>query len=185
MRTNAPLSRRALLAAVGNGLPLLPVLVACAGHAMEAPPPTDVDGVEISPSSVIVRLSRVPALSVPGGILVIFAAGVIVVHRAPGEYRAFSNVCTHAGCGIAEVVGPRVRCRCHGSEFDLDGVNVAGPAPSPLRRLPATIEESGTVLRIDRAGRSSFTRDARPVRLASSRAGGLHEPPGAGTSPST
>ena len=41
----------------------------------------------------------------------------------------------------------RLRCQCHGSEFDVNGTNVAGPAPSPMRRYALTYDSSARELR--------------------------------------
>jgi Rieske Fe-S protein len=62
------------------------------------------------------------------------------------DVRAFSAVCSHLGCLVnyhrktKEFV-----CPCHGGKYDRQGVNIAGPPPSPLTRLPVKVEK-GTVL---------------------------------------
>lgn len=45
---------------------------------------------------------------------------------------ALSGVCTHLGCNI-RCTGERFECPCHGSQFDLDGTVLNGPAISSLR----------------------------------------------------
>ncbi len=62
------------------------------------------------------------------------------VRESPsGQIKSFSAKCTHLGCLVEyrEDQG-RIRCNCHGSVFDLDGNNISGPAPAPLR--PARVE---------------------------------------------
>lgn len=68
---------------------------------------------------------------------------IAVVRTGEGQVRAFSAVCTHLGC-IVQYVPDRhlFHCNCHGSEFDLTGKNIAGPAPAPLQ--PYRTELRGT-----------------------------------------
>ncbi len=57
----------------------------------------------------------------------------IFVVQYGGEYKALSAVCTHLGCTPNWVdERRRYECPCHGSIFNERGVNVSGPAPSPL-----------------------------------------------------
>jgi rieske iron-sulfur protein len=56
---------------------------------------------------------------------------------------AFSAICPHAGCLVSEWVAQscRLRCPCHGSEYDpaKGGAVVSGPAPQPLPTLPIRV----------------------------------------------
>ncbi len=57
----------------------------------------------------------------------------ILIETAPGEYRAFSAVCTHLSCTVQyDEPGKRIWCACHNGVFDLTGRNVSGPPPTPL-----------------------------------------------------
>jgi len=57
----------------------------------------------------------------------------ILIQTAPGEYRAFSAVCTHLSCTVQfDDESRRIWCACHNGYFDLNGRNVAGPPPAPL-----------------------------------------------------
>jgi Rieske Fe-S protein len=70
---------------------------------------------------------------------------IIIVHTAHGQFKAFSARCTHLGCVVqfkADEGAPRFDCNCHGSQFDIDGKNIAGPAPRPLTPLKISIQES-------------------------------------------
>jgi Rieske Fe-S protein len=57
---------------------------------------------------------------------------VVITQPAQGTFKAFSAVCTHAGCTVAEVLGGSINCPCHGSSFNLDGTVANGPAKRPL-----------------------------------------------------
>jgi thiosulfate dehydrogenase [quinone] large subunit len=65
-------------------------------------------------------------------------APAYVVQPARGDFRAFSAVCTHAGCTVAFVKdSEQFECPCHGSLYDAkSGRVLGGPAPTPLPRIP-------------------------------------------------
>jgi len=72
----------------------------------------------------------------------------LFVFREGNTYHAISATCTHLGCTVrAEALSQpqsvsvggkpmrvthRFLCPCHGSKYEGDGTNVAGPAPKPL-----------------------------------------------------
>ena len=65
-----------------------------------------------------------------------------LTESASGELRAFSARCSHLGCIVQRVEElDRFRCNCHGSQFDADGVNLTGPALTPLQ--PFRVEVRG------------------------------------------
>lgn len=64
---------------------------------------------------------------------------VVVTQPTAGVFRAFSAVCTHAGCTLAEVSDGTINCPCHGSKFNLDGTVANGPAARPLERKTVTV----------------------------------------------
>ncbi|MFD8818646.1 Rieske (2Fe-2S) protein, partial [Streptomyces sp. NPDC059627] len=62
---------------------------------------------------------------------------VVVGRSADGVLKAYSTICTHAGCPINKLQGTTLVCPCHGSEFDaLTGKVVRSPATEPLTELP-------------------------------------------------
>ncbi|WKX69736.1 ubiquinol-cytochrome c reductase iron-sulfur subunit [Streptomyces sp. XD-27] len=66
---------------------------------------------------------------------------VVVTQLAKGEYKAFGAVCTHAGCVVSSVEDERIKCACHGSEFDArTGKVLTGPAVAPLPAVPVRTE---------------------------------------------
>jgi Rieske Fe-S protein len=85
--------------------------------------------------------TQVPVAEVPvGGGTVVDSAKVVVTQPAAGEYKAFSAICTHAGCTVSTVTDNQIHCPCHGSIFSAaDGSVISGPAPSPLSPLTAKV----------------------------------------------
>lgn len=73
---------------------------------------------------------------------VIFNDDYIVVNKN-GTTKAFSAHCTHLGCKIDKMEGDRFVCPCHGSQYDLDGKVIKGPAYKDLEIVPSEISEDG------------------------------------------
>ena len=70
--------------------------------------------------------------------------------RAAGGVVAYTAICTHNGCAIADwlVTEQILSCSCHSSTFDpkQGGRVVDGPAPRALPALPLTIVEGRLVV---------------------------------------
>jgi nitrite reductase/ring-hydroxylating ferredoxin subunit len=67
----------------------------------------------------------------------------VAVANVAGELHAFSDVCTHAHCSLAEgdLDGTTVTCACHGSEFDVTtGDVLGGPAVEPVQTFEVAVE---------------------------------------------
>ena len=74
---------------------------------------------------------------------------VIVVHTATGQFKAFNARCTHLGCVVQfspDETPPHFICNCHGSEFDINGKNIAGPASRPLTPYRVIVRESNILV---------------------------------------
>jgi ubiquinol-cytochrome c reductase iron-sulfur subunit len=80
----------------------------------------------------------------------------VVVVRIREGLRAFSKICTHAGCAVSlfryplnqdTSKGPALVCPCHYSTFDVrrGAEPVFGPAVRPLPELPLRAEGDGTL----------------------------------------
>jgi rieske iron-sulfur protein len=65
-----------------------------------------------------------------------------------GGYAAYSKVCTHAGCMVADRDGDTLVCPCHSGRFDpLSGAAVTGgPPPRALPQLPITVSSDGYLI---------------------------------------
>jgi nitrite reductase/ring-hydroxylating ferredoxin subunit len=71
--------------------------------------------------------------AIPEGSGKIFGdAGVVITQPQPGEFKGFTNICTHMGCPVHDVTST-INCTCHGSKYSItDGSVVNGPATQAL-----------------------------------------------------
>ena len=93
-------------------------------------------GVQVSTSDVPV-----------GGGKILDNPQVVVTQPTAGTFKAFSSVCTHAGCAVSDVQQSQIICPCHGSVFSaVDGSVLNGPAPTPL--APVNITVSGSTISV-------------------------------------
>jgi menaquinol-cytochrome c reductase iron-sulfur subunit len=64
-----------------------------------------------------------------------------------GEVVAFAPQCTHLGCAYHwDDPKKQFLCPCHTSVFSIDGKVVSGPAPRPLDRYDAKIQNNKLML---------------------------------------
>ena len=96
-----------------------------------------------APSSATKKTPSGPSVSessVPAGSGVIMEdADFVVTQPSTGEFKAFSKICTHQNCAVAEVTDT-IDCKCHGSKFSItDGSVVNGPASQPLAESTTTV----------------------------------------------
>ncbi|MFD7766476.1 Rieske (2Fe-2S) protein [Streptomyces sp. NPDC059787] len=76
-----------------------------------------------------------------GGGTVLADEKIVVTQPQEGDFKAFSAICTHQGCVVADVADGTVDCACHGSRFRItDGSVERGPATRPLPEEPITVE---------------------------------------------
>ncbi|MBN6055440.1 Rieske (2Fe-2S) protein [Nonomuraea sp. RK-328] len=146
-------TRRAVVLGAG-GAGLAAVLTACASYGDPAtqgtlPPVAEESTAEESPAEepqaeessaapkkksssggkALADTADIPS----GGGKVFESQKIVVTQPADGEFRAFTAVCTHAGCTVASVSNGTINCPCHGSKFKIDDGSVAaGPADQPL-----------------------------------------------------
>ncbi len=73
---------------------------------------------------------------------------VLLIHTPGGQFRALSARCTHLGCVVQyqETPVPHFGCNCHGSQFDMNGINISGPAPRPLPPYQVILNGSSVYL---------------------------------------
>ena len=66
--------------------------------------------------------------------------------REQNRLYAVHSKCTHLGCTPKWFANEGVfKCRCHGSQFESNGKNFAGPAPRPLDRFHIYWGEDGRI----------------------------------------
>ena len=128
VRPDPVLTRRSLLASAGLAAAALGGLAACGGGSDEP-----ASGGSAGPVT-----AKTSEIKVGGG--AIFAAGqAVITQPAAGEFKAFSSICTHARCPVADVTDT-INCNCHGSKFSItDGSVVNGPAVTPLPTRTVTV----------------------------------------------
>jgi nitrite reductase/ring-hydroxylating ferredoxin subunit len=88
--------------------------------------------------------SDIATADVPvGGGKILDNPAVVVTQPTAGSYKAFSSICTHAGCAVSEVQQSQIVCPCHGSVFSAaDGSVLQGPAQTPLTPVGITVNGS-------------------------------------------
>ncbi|MET9425692.1 MULTISPECIES: Rieske (2Fe-2S) protein [unclassified Streptomyces] len=129
-------SRRTVLAVGAAGAAAL--VAGCGGGgggeepATRPPDATPTEPGQDSPAPGGEELAKTADIPVGGG--KVFADKKIVVTQPEsGDFKAFSAVCTHQGCTVANVSDGTINCLCHGSKFGLADASVeAGPATKPL-----------------------------------------------------
>jgi Rieske Fe-S protein len=138
-------SRRALLA--GAGATCAAMLAGCTTHDANngrVTPATSgtaasADGSE---ATALAATSQVP----DGGGTIIDAKRIVITQPQPGSFKAFTAICTHAGCFVNSVSNGTINCPCHGSKFSItDGSVVHGPATRPLAPITITVEGTSII----------------------------------------
>lgn len=148
-------SRRAFVGATCATF-LASVLAACGGGdggtgGITEPPPAG--STTFTGGVVTLNLAQIPALTASNGHLVLALAdgsrrADLAIVNVSGTYKAFSSICTHEGCTVNGYNGSRLICPCHGSEYDLTGKVVAGPAPTALREYTVALNSTAQTLTI-------------------------------------
>lgn len=84
-----------------------------------------------------------------------------VVRDAQGIFVLFAK-CTHLGCTPDwKETDNKFKCPCHGSGFDMEGVNFEGPAPRPLDRVHVELDATGKIV-VDKARLYPFEKWDEP-----------------------
>ncbi|MCT9076702.1 Rieske (2Fe-2S) protein [Streptomyces fulvoviolaceus] len=95
------------------------------------------DSVEASAGTELAKTSDIPV----GGGKIFKDEKVVVTQPKEGEFKAFSNICTHQQCPVANVSDGTINCTCHGSKFKIADGSVANPpATKPLPEKQITVD---------------------------------------------
>ena len=100
------------------------------------------------------------------GSLQAISSGPLAIGRDAMGVYAMTLICTHQGCDMATdgtVTSQGVSCNCHGSQFDVNGNRLAGPAQLPLDHYPVTIDSTGAMTINTDAPVVETTRTAVPA----------------------
>jgi Rieske Fe-S protein len=93
-----------------------------------------------SGAAVLAAKADVPS---GGGII---KGDLVITQPTAGTFKAFSKVCTHAGCDVNKISNGTIYCPCHGSTFSIkDGSVTGGPAPSPLPETQVKVDGDNIV----------------------------------------
>lgn len=77
-------------------------------------------------------------------------APVLIVRESVDSYYALSMLCTHAACFVdAPSQQGIMMCPCHGSEFNMQGQVLRGPALSPLHRYDLVYDPNTQQVTLD------------------------------------
>jgi thiosulfate dehydrogenase [quinone] large subunit len=98
------------------------------------------------------KIGNIKRLAIGAGIAITNPAtggpAIVVRLSKTKQVKAYSAVCTHAGCTVAYYPSRRlVVCPCHGSVYDPahGAAVVSGPAPYPLPALKAAVDPHGNI----------------------------------------
>ncbi len=76
-----------------------------------------------------------------------YGDAVVLVIRDEGVFKAFNGACTHLNCLVKwQPATKKFFCACHDGYFDRNGVNIAGPPPSPLLTVETTMDGDDLVV---------------------------------------
>jgi nitrite reductase/ring-hydroxylating ferredoxin subunit len=134
------LSRRTLIKHAGLAAAAIAGLSACTnygapGASQPSSAATSASGGASGASGVTAKTSDIPT----GGGTIFAAAQTVITQPKAGEFKAFTAVCTHQQCIVADVTDT-INCNCHGSKFSItDGSVVNPPAQTPLAAKKVTV----------------------------------------------
>ena len=96
-----------------------------------------------------IDLADAPELLAIGGVRHVRLNDVdfFLVRASETMVVTLENRCTHKRCDVEfDPIAEKFLCHCHGSQFDLSGRPVQGPAKRPLAQFPTSV--TGTVIRV-------------------------------------
>jgi nitrite reductase/ring-hydroxylating ferredoxin subunit len=135
------LSRRTVIKHAGLAAAAIAGLSACTNYG--APAAGQPSGAATSASGGASGAGGLTAKKsdIPVGSGTIFAAAqTVITQPKAGQFKAFTAVCTHQQCIVADVTNT-INCQCHGSKFSItDGSVVNPPAPTPLAAKKVTVK---------------------------------------------
>lgn len=106
--------------------------------------PPEIEEVKVSS----VKIGSIDELEKDSGKIIKFGNKPVIVVRNPnGDVVAFSAVCTHLDCIVQyKKEYGQIYCACHNGRFDLNGRNVSGPPPYPLKKYGVTLKDKEVII---------------------------------------
>jgi cytochrome b6-f complex iron-sulfur subunit len=75
----------------------------------------------------------------------------VLLQSKPGQFAAFSAVCTHLGCVIKWVPEKgEFLCPCHAGRFSVEGKVLGGPPPEPLSQFHWRFKNDNLVIALEK-----------------------------------
>ena len=71
-----------------------------------------------------------------------------IIVNTDNKTTVFSSHCSHLGCKIDKTESGKLVCPCHGSEYDLQGQVLKGPAYKNLTILNSSVSDDGKSITI-------------------------------------
>jgi len=98
---------------------------------------------DTSPGQELTTTADIPV----GGGKIFKDEQVVVTQPKEGEFKAFTSICTHQKCPVANVSDGTINCTCHGSKFSITDGSVANPpATQPLAEKKITVSGNSILL---------------------------------------
>lgn len=92
----------------------------------------------------VIPLNDLPDLVQAGSFARVYAGNaanpIVLWRETDGQYKAVLSTCSHNGCEVRKLRNG-FECPCHGSEYDLNGNVLRGPASEPLESFPVEISD--------------------------------------------
>ena len=107
-------------------------------------------GITVNGGVITIDLAEQTGLAAANGFLLLSQARTIGINTGGNAYRAFTSVCTHEQCDVNGFSAGRIRCPCHGSQFDTSGRVVVGPATLPLTEYRTTYDAATRTVTVAR-----------------------------------
>jgi Rieske Fe-S protein len=149
--TDLHASRRNVLTGLAAAGVAIPVIAACGGGDVtgsttgDTSTSSDPGASGGSSSGGGIKTSDIPV----GGGRIFKDEKLVVTQPSSGDFKAFSAVCTHAGCIVSKIADGTIDCPCHGSKYSIeDGSVEDGPAPKPLPEKTVTVSPAGDTLTV-------------------------------------
>ncbi|MDP4219551.1 MAG: Rieske 2Fe-2S domain-containing protein [Bacteroidota bacterium] len=112
-----------------------PVINGCSGNATDPGSNVAAFNITVDVSSLTANNTAIRTTTPDGNSL-------LVVRQSSTTYITLLLICTHQGCGGPDMrqIGSVINCSCHGSQFDLAGRVIQGPATTNLTTYPTAFD---------------------------------------------